>query len=129
MALKVFREIEPNRSIIYIFEDIDSIIEHHGEDEILSVLDGEMQVNKVLNIATTNYPERLDRRIVGSAPPVRPSYKNRNAERSYKKALLLHQTFYNGEGSGRMGKKDQRVQFRSNGRASHQCQVSWARFG
>jgi SpoVK/Ycf46/Vps4 family AAA+-type ATPase len=64
-ALKVFREIEPNRSIICIFEDIDSIVDHYGEDELLSVLDGEMQVDKVLNLATTNYPERLDRRLVG----------------------------------------------------------------
>jgi ATP-dependent 26S proteasome regulatory subunit len=31
----------------------------------LSVLDGENQVDKVLNIATTNYPEKLDRRLVG----------------------------------------------------------------
>jgi SpoVK/Ycf46/Vps4 family AAA+-type ATPase len=64
-GLKIFREIEPNRNIICIFEDLDSIIETHGEDEILSILDGEAQVDKVLNIATTNYPENLDRRLVG----------------------------------------------------------------
>ena len=64
-ALSVFREIEPNRNIICIFEDIDSIIDSSGEDVILSILDGEMQVDKVLNIATTNYPENLDRRLVG----------------------------------------------------------------
>lgn len=65
MGLDVFREIEPNRNVVCIFEDLDSIIDAHGEDTILSILDGEMQIDKVLNIATTNYPENLDRRLVG----------------------------------------------------------------
>jgi hypothetical protein len=65
LALATLREIEPNRNIVCIFEDIDSIIESHGEDTILSILDGEMQVDKVLNIASTNFPETLDRRLVG----------------------------------------------------------------
>ena len=47
-----------------IFEDIDAIIEMHGDSELLGWLDGSHQINKVINIATTNYPERLDRRIV-----------------------------------------------------------------
>lgn len=64
-TLKVFREIEPNRNIVCIFEDIDALIDAYGEDDLLSILDGESQVNKVLNIATTNYPEKLDKRLVG----------------------------------------------------------------
>ena len=47
-----------------MFEDIDAIVEEHGEDEILTLLDGENQIDRVLNIATTNYPEKLDRRLV-----------------------------------------------------------------
>jgi len=47
-----------------MFEDIDAIIEIHGDSELLQWLDGSHQINKVINIATTNYPERLDRRIV-----------------------------------------------------------------
>ena len=31
---------------------------------MLSLLDGESQVDHVLNVATTNYPEQLDRRFV-----------------------------------------------------------------
>ena len=31
---------------------------------MLSLLDGETQINNVLNLATTNYPELLDKRIV-----------------------------------------------------------------
>ena len=30
----------------------------------MSLLDGENQINRVLNIATTNYPERLDQRLI-----------------------------------------------------------------
>jgi len=63
-GLAIFREIEPDRNIICVFEDIDSIIEKFGEADILSMLDGENQISRVLNIATSNYPERLDKRIV-----------------------------------------------------------------
>lgn len=63
-SLSHFREVEPDRQIICVFEDIDAIVERTGEAEILSLLDGENQVDKLINLATTNYPERLDRRIV-----------------------------------------------------------------
>lgn len=62
-ALKILREIEKDRKIVVIFEDIDSIIKSYGEDALLSYLDGEDQINKVLNIATTNYPDQLPERI------------------------------------------------------------------
>lgn len=63
-GLALFREIEPDRPVVCLFEDIDAIISSHGEDELLGLLDGENQINRVLNIATTNYPERLDKRLV-----------------------------------------------------------------
>lgn len=63
-AMEVFRKIEPGRPVVCLFEDIDAIIETHGDSELLQWLDGSHQINKVINIATTNYPERLDRRVV-----------------------------------------------------------------
>jgi hypothetical protein len=63
-ALSTFRRIEPGRRVVCVFEDLDAIIRDHGEDRILALLDGENQIDRVLNIGTTNYPERLDRRIV-----------------------------------------------------------------
>ena len=63
-GLSQFRKVEPNRPVVCLFEDIDAIVEEHGEDEILTLLDGENQIDRVLNIATTNYPEKLDRRLV-----------------------------------------------------------------
>jgi AAA+ superfamily predicted ATPase len=63
-TMELFRKIEPDRPLVCMFEDIDAVIEVHGDSELLQWLDGSHQINKVINIATTNYPERLDRRIV-----------------------------------------------------------------
>jgi AAA+ superfamily predicted ATPase len=63
-TMELFRKIEPHRPLVCMFEDIDATIEMHGDSELLQWLDGSHQINKVINIATTNYPERLDRRIV-----------------------------------------------------------------
>jgi hypothetical protein len=63
-SLELFRRIEPERPLVCMFEDIDAIVEIHSDSELLQWLDGSHQINKVINIATTNYPERLDRRIV-----------------------------------------------------------------
>ena len=63
-AISKFRTIEPDRAIICLFEDIDAIIKTYSEEIMLSLLDGDNRFNNVLNIATTNYPEKLDPRIV-----------------------------------------------------------------
>ena len=63
-ALSDLRLIEPERKIICVFEDLDAYVRSYSEETVLSLLDGERMTDNVLNIATTNYPERLDRRIV-----------------------------------------------------------------
>jgi SpoVK/Ycf46/Vps4 family AAA+-type ATPase len=63
-CLEQFREVEPARPIVCVFEDIDAIIQNYGDAELLQWLDGNHQVDKAVNLASTNYPERLDRRIV-----------------------------------------------------------------
>lgn len=62
-ALSRIRTIEPERPIIVLMEDIDTIIRKEGESEILAMLDGEHQVDNVVFVATTNYPEQLDKRL------------------------------------------------------------------
>jgi hypothetical protein len=64
MCLKAVIRIEPSRNMICIFEDIDEIIHTNGESVVLSMLDGEHNVDRVLNLATTNYPDRLGARII-----------------------------------------------------------------
>jgi len=63
-GLTMLREVERTRPLVVILEDIDAIIESHGESELLALLDGEIQIDNVVFIATTNYPERLDRRFI-----------------------------------------------------------------
>lgn len=63
-GLTTFRQVEPERPIVCVFEDIDAIINKYGESEILQLLDGDNQIDRVINIASTNYPELLDKRIV-----------------------------------------------------------------
>lgn len=63
-VLQTFRVVEPDRPLICLFEDIDAIIKSYGEANLLSLLDGENQINTVINLATTNYPELLPKRIV-----------------------------------------------------------------
>lgn len=62
--LQSIRIIEPDTHIVCLFEDIEDIFDEYGEHSLLSVLDGENQLDNVLNIATTNYPEKLDKRII-----------------------------------------------------------------
>lgn len=64
VALMSLRRIEPERPIICILEDLDELASRHSEHEILSLLDGENQVDNVVFVATTNYPELLDPRMI-----------------------------------------------------------------
>jgi len=72
-----FRVIERNRPLIVIFEDIDAIAGESGYSTsmILNILDGVKQIDNVVYIATTNYPEKLEERITN-----RPSRFDRRYE-------------------------------------------------
>lgn len=63
-CLNMLRTIEPERQILAIMEDIDALIDRFGESGYLNLLDGESQLQNVVYVATTNYPERLDKRFV-----------------------------------------------------------------
>ena len=60
--LKLIKEIEPTRKILVIWEEFDSILCGH-ESELLSLLDGEIQVGNIVYLATTNYLSRIPSRI------------------------------------------------------------------
>jgi hypothetical protein len=62
-GLAYLREVEPDRPVVVVMEDLDAIIDNYNESEVLAVLDGESSVDNVVFIATTNYPEDLDGRI------------------------------------------------------------------
>jgi SpoVK/Ycf46/Vps4 family AAA+-type ATPase len=72
-----FKAIEPDRKIVVIIEDIDGLF-HAGkttETILLNILDGMGQMDNVVYLATTNYPEELAERIIN-----RPSRFDRRYE-------------------------------------------------
>lgn len=63
-CLRMIRSIEPNRKIICILEDFDSLIKNYEEADYLSLFDGEKSIDHVVYVATTNYPEDIDKRFM-----------------------------------------------------------------
>ena len=76
-VISSFRKIEPSRPIAVILEDLDSIASEGSwaTSMILNMLDGIKQIDNVVYIATTNYPEKLEERITN-----RPSRFDRRYE-------------------------------------------------
>ncbi len=65
-ALSLFRRVQPETPIVIMIEDIDAIAGSHRADSsgFLNMLDGVYaEFNRVIFVATTNYPERLEARI------------------------------------------------------------------
>ncbi len=59
-----FREIEPNRKVITIIEDFERLAKDDFFSALLlQILDGNEQLDSVVTIATTNYPEKLEKRF------------------------------------------------------------------
>jgi hypothetical protein len=63
-CLSMVRKNEPERPLITIMEDLDALVERWGEAGYLNLLDGSEQINNVIHVGTTNYPEKLDKRFV-----------------------------------------------------------------
>lgn len=64
-CLQLLRRIEPDRPVIVILEDFDTLTDRERrENNWLAVLDGEAQISNVVFLATTNYIEQLDKRFV-----------------------------------------------------------------
>lgn len=63
-CLQKLRQIEPLRQVVAVLEDLDALVAQYGETPYLSLLDGESQVDNIVYVATSNYPEKLDRRFL-----------------------------------------------------------------
>lgn len=83
-----FRQVEPERKIITVIEDFERL----SKDEyysalLLQILDGNEQLDSIVTIATTNYPETLEKRFT-----CRPSRFNLVLE--YKKPTKEVREYY-----------------------------------
>ena len=63
-GMRVLRQIQPETPVVVIMEDVDSILEDYSESEVLNILDGVNEMNKVVFLATTNYPNKLGHRVM-----------------------------------------------------------------
>lgn len=59
-----FRKIQPNTPILCVLEDLDGLLHYKdNETSLLNLLDGANQLNNIVYIGNTNYPENLKERI------------------------------------------------------------------
>jgi energy-coupling factor transporter ATP-binding protein EcfA2 len=91
-VLTEIQEIEPDRRIIAVIEDIDNFV---GSDrsimtQLLNILDGNLQFKNLVVIATTNYPEKLESRISNRPSRFDRRYEIKNPNYAVRKYYLEH---------------------------------------
>ncbi len=95
-ALAEFRSVEPRRRLVCVFEDIDESMSRWGAGPLLAFLDGETQIDGVVFLATTNFPERLDGRLLNRPSRfdrvVKIDYPNSAARAQFLRARLEGKT-------------------------------------
>jgi predicted AAA+ superfamily ATPase len=90
--IATFRKIEPDRPLIVLLEDIDSIAgeNSHSTSRLLNILDGVKQIEDVVYIATTNYPEKLQDRITNRPSRFDRRYKVELPNDEIREAYIRH---------------------------------------
>jgi hypothetical protein len=89
-AIRIFREVQPDTPIVCLMEDIDSTIEVYNESEVLNILDGVDQIEKVVYLATTNYPERLGQRILNRPSRFDKRFKMGHPKKKSRRLYFQH---------------------------------------
>lgn len=86
------RQIEPDRPLVVIIEDIDSVAgdSNYSTSVLLNILDGIKQIENVVYIATTNYPEKLEERITNRPSRFDRRYYVAPPSREVRKAYLVN---------------------------------------
>ena len=62
-AFEVLNSIQPETTVVVIFEELDALVTKY-EESLLNILDGEIQRENVIYLATTNYIEDVPARIM-----------------------------------------------------------------
>lgn len=91
-GLRILRDVQAT-PVVIIFEDMEKIIQEQEEAKILQLLDGAGRINKILFLATTNYPEQLGERLTNRPSRFDKRYKfdlpTAAARRMYLEHLLM----------------------------------------
>ncbi len=90
--ISTFRKVEPNRPLVVLLEDIDSIASEsrYQTARLLNILDGVKQIEGVVYIATTNYPEKLQERITNRPSRFDRRYKVGSPNEEIRRAYINH---------------------------------------
>ena len=90
--ISTFRKVEPNRPLVVLLEDIDSIASENRYQtaRLLNILDGVKQIEGVVYIATTNYPEKLQERITNRPSRFDRRYKVEVPNEEIRRAYINH---------------------------------------
>ncbi|CAB4175388.1 proteasome-activating nucleotidase [uncultured Caudovirales phage] len=90
--IPTFRKIEPTRPLVVILEDIDALAgeDRHSTSQLLNVLDGVKQIEGVVYIATTNYPEKLQERMTNRPSRFDRRYKIELPSDEIRRAYIIN---------------------------------------
>lgn len=61
-AFKILNNTQPDDLTMVVFEEFDNLVNQY-ESELLTLLDGQVQKNNVIYLATTNYLDKIPKRI------------------------------------------------------------------
>lgn len=62
-VFRVLDKLQPETRVLVIFEELDQLIAKYNEEIFLHVLDGEVQKSNAMFIATTNYLNKVPKRV------------------------------------------------------------------
>ena len=63
-GMNILKEIQSQTPILVLMEDVDSLLRRFDESDVTNILDGIGEIDKMVFVATTNYPDRLPPRII-----------------------------------------------------------------
>lgn len=101
-CIKAIRDVNPDKRVAVIIEDIDGWIRRRSEEEILDLLDGiETNFENVIFLATTNHVDKLSKRVLRPSRfdfKIKIDYPPIETRRQYLTGLFDSMKFSNPDG-------------------------------
>jgi len=89
-ALTIIKDLQPEATVLVVFEELDQLLVNY-ESELLNVLDGEVQKDNVIYLATTNFIKEVPPRLLRPgrfSSVIEVGYPNAAARRAYLRTKL-----------------------------------------